>query len=529
MTSSITTTYLIRRIMMNTTVINSPNQISTYSYYYNDYSYFMSSCIVTYSKLHSISPLTRRGFPSIYFGPLLLWLLLVVVIATTLCTTTTTCATFILDRLHHTNSHYHRPQQRHQTTILSVPPPLLPTTDTRMNVHQSQPQQFEDKATNYSDASSTIKCGWEEYREQVIQTCILPLSYDTSYKGSSGRVAIIGGNELYVGAPYFAGMASLQTGVDLVSIYTAQEATIPIKCFSPDLMVQSIYQASELPEISNEDDAHSTTDVSVSNHPTVHRIVDTTIQLLQQRHIHCVVIGPGMGRHPIIMAAMAQIIQQLTNQLYLILDADALYMLSLPQYCHILNGNTKVILTPNKMEYERLFHENSTHHLDRNDADTTIPTHPTHSGWDAATIIVQKGLVDRIYENHNSRDVPPYKCSELGGMKRCGGIGDVLAGTIATFVAWQAILMTQREQKQHGFSSSHGSTSRQYDDDQDNGSNSENSIGLACYAACCLVKRATKKAYDTKHRAMRAQDVIDEIGPTFQEMMTPMLPNDPSS
>jgi ATP-dependent NAD(P)H-hydrate dehydratase len=362
--------------------------------------------------------------------------------------------------------------------------------------------------------------GWEDYREQVMAKCILPLSYEASYKGSSGRVAIIGGNELYVGAPYFAGMAALHTGVDLVSVYTAYEATIPIKSFSPDLMVQTIYRTSDLPDCYDPDD--SATDFS--NEPIVRGIVDDTIRYLQQRRIHCAVIGPGMGRHPIIMAAMSQIVQQLKNRLYLILDADALYMLSLPQYRHILNGNTKVILTPNQMEYQRLFP------CDKDDTKNDIRGSSVKSGdqttsnddnLDSATI-VQKGFVDHIYHKSRSLDGPQYSCTELGGMKRCGGIGDVLAGTIAAFVTWQVILTQQQQEQQQQQKEREplSKTSSAINSDNDTDGTNPDNVLLSCYAACFLVKRATKTAFDKKHRAMLAQDVIDEIGPTFHEMMT---------
>ena len=381
------------------------------------------------------------------------------------------------------------------------------------------PPQQEDSAVTKMDSNSSMnddsKCWEDDYREQVIAKCILPLSYDTSYKGSSGRVAIIGGNELYVGAPYFAGMAALQTGVDLVSIYTAYEATIPIKCFSPDLMVQSIYRTSDLPNLNDENDMM----IDFSNDPIVQNIVNNTVRYIQERRIHCVVIGPGMGRHPMIMAAMSQIVQVFKNQLYLILDADALYMLSLPQYRHIIKDNTKVILTPNHMEYQRLFPKRNT--TTNNSSDCHSSNDDNDDDLDSATI-VQKGLVDHIYNKKQGRrrnGPPQYSCTTSGGMKRCGGIGDVLAGTISTFVTWQVILMQQREKLPTHSNESHKSDNKNLDIDS---STNIDNVLLACYAACCLVKRATKKAYDTKHRAMLAQDVINEIGTTFQEMMSPI-------
>jgi ATP-dependent NAD(P)H-hydrate dehydratase len=115
-------------------------------------------------------------------------------------------------------------------------------------------------------------------------------------------------------------------------------------------------------------------------------------------------------------------------------------------------------------------------------------------------------------------------------MKRCGGLGDVLAGTMATFVTWY-VLLQQQQQQQVDVSSSNQHNNNNHNNNSDNSNPlrtnpDRNMVLLSCYAACCLVKRATKKAYDTKHRAMLAQDVIDMIGPTFHEMMNMMVQND---
>jgi len=53
---------------------------------------------------------------------------------------------------------------------------------------------------------------------------IMPTLDPICYKGQNGRIVIIGGSEQYHGAPYFAGMAALRSGADLVSIYTCEKA-----------------------------------------------------------------------------------------------------------------------------------------------------------------------------------------------------------------------------------------------------------------------------------------------------------------
>ena len=84
------------------------------------------------------------------------------------------------------------------------------------------------------------------------------------------------------------------------------------------------------------------------------------------------------------------------------------------------------------------------------------------------------------------------KCEEEGGLKRSGGIGDVLAGTISAFMAWNTILETD---------SSNMEVITQHQQRV-----------FACWTACVAVKKATKAAYDKKRRSMSALDVSGEIG-----------------
>ena len=77
-----------------------------------------------------------------------------------------------------------------------------------------------------------------------MKKCVIPLSA-TSYKGSSGRIGVLGGSARYTGAPYYAAMASLKVGADLAFVFCAQEASVPIKCYSPELMVAPVYSAAE--------------------------------------------------------------------------------------------------------------------------------------------------------------------------------------------------------------------------------------------------------------------------------------------
>jgi ATP-dependent NAD(P)H-hydrate dehydratase len=182
------------------------------------------------------------------------------------------------------------------------------------------------------------------------------------------------------------------------------------------------------------------------------------------------------------MKAVARVLELArSQQLHLVLDADALYMMSLPVYRSSLKGYDRLVLTPNVVEYQRLFPKS-----EDNNGETMEDASDEEL---AAATIVRKGAEDRIIVDQ--RQV--MSCGEEGGLKRSGGIGDVLAGTLGTFTSWHAILL-------------------------DREAVSTEDLPLSCWTACCAVKRATKRAFDDKRRAMTAPDVLHHLGQALDEM-----------
>jgi len=367
-----------------------------------------------------------------------------------------------------------------------------------------------------------------------------PLS-SSSHKGSHGRIAILGGSNKYTGAPYYAAQAALNCGVDLATVFCAEESSVPIKCYSPELMVQGVYSIERFDALLEEEEAllaelekykHKNDLITVDNfdngdgttsnisldkllleHDDSHneliqnellKNVDDTkkmddivnklqkvkqlqesLQELQDRQmeiisksvqdvvamfpaLHALCVGPGLGRHPLVFKVVQQVLQRgMESNLTLILDADVLFMLSLEEYRELYKELLKYegcIMTPNVMEMKRL-----------------PSTSSFGSENDNKNIIVEKGHADAV-----SRGDVVMQCAEEGGLKRSGGIGDVLAGTISAYMAWNQIIERGNEggKQQRAF---------------------------AVWTACCTVKRATKLAFENKRRAMSSRDVLDEI------------------
>lgn len=170
-----------------------------------------------------------------------------------------------------------------------------------------------------------------------------------------------------------------------------------------------------------------------------------------------------------VLEATFRIIQEaISRDVPLVLDADALFLLTLDPYHRALENYDNAVLTPNVVERKRLngFEQN----------------------WKGATV-VQKGAQDTICRDEKTL----VTCAEEGGLKRSGGLGDILAGTIGTLVAWNSVLTNQ-------------------------GKASSSDLPLACWTACCFTKRATKRAYESHLRAMTAPDVLTELGNSINDM-----------
>jgi len=162
---------------------------------------------------------------------------------------------------------------------------------------------------------------------QSFRKVIPPLLFDT-HKGEAGRIGVVGGSEEYTGAPIFASMAAFRTGVDLVHVFCTKNASIPIKIFSPDLIVHPILDSKSF-----SDD------------------MDKWLPRL-----HALVIGPGLGRDKTVLSNVEQLIGTLRKQdksIPLVIDADGLYLIT--EKPDLINSYENCILTPNAAEFERLY------------------------------------------------------------------------------------------------------------------------------------------------------------------------------
>ncbi|TFY79604.1 hypothetical protein EWM64_g4408 [Hericium alpestre] len=162
--------------------------------------------------------------------------------------------------------------------------------------------------------------------------------------------------------------------------------------------------------------------------------------------LHVLVIGPGLGREPYMQAFARMALNVAKEQgMFLVIDADGLYLVG--QELDLVKGYRRAVLTPNVVEFKRLSEQAG--------IDPKIEAHKRASAVSqvlGGVTILQKGANDIICANtqgtskeaHEQSKVSPSEGEQNetievdtpGGLKRCGGQGDILSGAVGAFLAW---------------------------------------------------------------------------------------------
>ena len=127
------------------------------------------------------------------------------------------------------------------------------------------------------------------------------------HKGQTGKVGVLGGSKEYAGAPYYAATTSLRAGGDLASVFTPSEAELPIKWYSPELIVHP-YDFKKI----NSDD------VDIRN-TEINKMIEWFSSF------HSLVIGWGYGRDNVPEILIQVISYCLSHKIPIVGDADYLW------------------------------------------------------------------------------------------------------------------------------------------------------------------------------------------------------------
>lgn len=296
---------------------------------------------------------------------------------------------------------------------------------------------------------------------------------------------VIGGSFAYTGAPFYAGIAALKTGADLVYVACTQDAAVPIKSYSPELIVQPVLRSSrDIKDGLSSSAAEEAVNKSVAElKPMIARVQSA-------------IIGPGLGMDPLTHRIVERAIEELKQQgKPTVFDADSLSLIAAKPT--LLVQHPAAILTPNAAEFSRLWESLHFHHprgweadnvppvpedplvaagqlmallqticttfladsapetlerlhannqlstytgvLKKGSSDVTVATYsppsPSPSSSGASFIAADGGVSSET--DAETESVVFNVAGQEGSPRRSGGQGDVLSGVLGTFLAWR--------------------------------------------------------------------------------------------
>ena len=221
----------------------------------------------------------------------------------------------------------------------------------------------------------------------------------TAHKGDFGRLLVIGGSEIYSGAPTLVSLGALRTGVDLVYLAAPSKVAYAISSMSPDLITIKL-------------DGNN---LNASNIETLKQYLST---------VTAVAMGPGMGLDPETVDFVKLCVEEIEKAgKPLLLDADGLK--SFARFQRPLK--VPLVLTPHSGEYTILTGDN----LSENTKERALAVQKTAKKLNATLLV--KGKVDIICDSERCK----LNFTHNAGMT-AGGTGDVLSGIVGGLLAQKA-------------------------------------------------------------------------------------------
>ncbi|MFQ6136870.1 MAG: NAD(P)H-hydrate dehydratase [Candidatus Hydrothermarchaeales archaeon] len=216
-----------------------------------------------------------------------------------------------------------------------------------------------------------------------------------SHKGENGRVLVVGGSDLYYGAPILTGLSAINSGADLVYLAVPEGNLEISRAFSLDLIVRA-YPGGYL----NPGGA------------------DVVLELATQ--CDSLVIGPGLGIRKETSEAVLKILREV--EVPVVIDADGIK--SIKEEPGILK-KIDAVLTPHPREFKILTGEDLSKDID--ERKRLVLNFAEKLG----SVILLKSPVD-IIASPDGR----VKINTTGnpGMT-VGGTGDALSGLLGSFLA----------------------------------------------------------------------------------------------
>ena len=232
-----------------------------------------------------------------------------------------------------------------------------------------------------------------ETSDDLLRKVIQPRRGD-SHKGDNGIVAVVGGSRIFHGAPYFASMAALRAGSDIVYLGVPKLIATPIRALAPELIVFPLADAK-----------------------LTRGAAEALIKWLKK--IDSLVLGPGLGRQNLDGAKKIVLELCLERKVRASFDSEAqdkeIYSRVKGKGC---------VTTPHPGEFKRVFGVEPGNSLE--EKVRSVKAKAAEFGITIALngyeTVVSDG--DQVFVNKTGSPA-----------MTCGGIGDTLSGVIGSFLA----------------------------------------------------------------------------------------------
>jgi NAD(P)H-hydrate epimerase len=218
----------------------------------------------------------------------------------------------------------------------------------------------------------------------------------SAHKGDFGRLLVIGGSEVFSGAPALVSLAALRTGVDIVYLAAPAKTAYAISSVSPNLITLKLKGDY----------------VSAANLAALQPYLET---------VDAVVMGPGLGMHAETREFVKACVAAIENAgKPLLLDADGLKAFA--EFKRPLK--VPLVLTPHAGEYAILAGRKLPENLEER------VNQVQETAAELRAVVLLKGQVDVVC------DAKRVKLNFTGnpGMT-VGGTGDVLSGIVGALLA----------------------------------------------------------------------------------------------
>lgn len=227
---------------------------------------------------------------------------------------------------------------------------------------------------------------------------------------------------------------------------------------------------------------------NLSKDESIDSVSQNVIAMLDRLHV--IVIGPGLGRDPAMQETCARVITEAKKRnVSFVLDADGLYLAQTRP--ELVQGYKECILTPNVVEFGRLAKAKD---IDVSKEDPTELCSKLATAFGGVTII-QKGKVDYI-----SNGTHTLISDGEGGLKRAGGQGDTLTGSLATLLAYRKAYLDRIW-------------------DHENDMDANELLALVAYGGSAITRECSRLAFKEKGRSLQASDLTAHVHTAFLDLI----------